>query len=236
MSILLKKTFKTIHRYWVQRSSEAYLTYLRKLGFKIGDNTYFQSPKTFRIDITRPSLITIGSDCRFNVRNNVIAHDVVSRVFIKKYNDYLPSEGRITIGNNVIFGSDVTVLKGVTIGDNCIIGLGSVVTRDIPANSVAIGAPAKVICTLDEFYEKRKKKAIEESFEYARSIVERYGRRPIPADFWESFVFFVSGKDIDKYPEIPFRSQLGATYEHYREHHVARYATFDEFLKAAGID
>jgi len=120
---LLRKIFDTIHRYWVQRSSEAYLNYLRKRGFKIGDNTYFQNPKSFRIDLTRPSLITIGSDCWFNVRNNVIAHDVVSRVFIKKYNDYLPSEGRITIGNNVIFGSDVTVLKGVTIGDNCIIGL-----------------------------------------------------------------------------------------------------------------
>jgi acetyltransferase-like isoleucine patch superfamily enzyme len=197
---LLRKIYKMIQRYWVQRSSEAYLNYLRKRGFKIGDNTYFQNPKSFRIDLTRPSLITIGSDCRFNVRNNVIAHDVVSRVFIKKYNDFLPSEGRITIGNNVIFGSDVTVVKGVTIGDNCIIGLGSVVTRDIPANSVAIGSPAKVICTLDEYYEKRKEKAIEESFEYARSIGERYGRRPVPADFWDSFVFFVSGKDMDQYP------------------------------------
>lgn len=121
--VLLRKIIMTIHRYWVLRSSETYLNYLRKSGFKIGDNTYLHSPKTFRIDITRPSLITIGSDCRFNVRNSVIAHDIASRVFIKKYNDYLPSEGRITIGNNVVFGSDVTVLKGVTIGDNCIIGL-----------------------------------------------------------------------------------------------------------------
>lgn len=75
---LLRKIFKTIHRYWVQRNSEAYLNYLRKSGFKIGDNTYFHRPKTFRIDLTRPSLITIGSDCFFNVRNSVIDHDVVS--------------------------------------------------------------------------------------------------------------------------------------------------------------
>lgn len=162
---LLRKIFKTIHRYWVLRNSEAYLNYLRKSGFKIGDNTYLQSPKTFRIDLTRPSLITIGSDCFFNVRNSVIAHDVASRVFIKKYNDYLPSEGRITIGNNVVFGSDVTVLKGVTIGNNCIIGLGSVVTRDIPSNSVAIVTPARVICSADEYYEKRKKEVFTDSFE-----------------------------------------------------------------------
>ena len=115
---LLSKLFKTIHRYWVQRSSEAYLNYLCKSGFKIGDNTYLQSPKTFRIDLTRPSLITIGSDCFFNVRNSVIAHDVVSRVFIKKYNDYL--------------------------------------LRDIPSNSVAIGAPVMSITM---------RKALTESFE-----------------------------------------------------------------------
>ncbi len=121
--VLLIKILMTIYRYWVQRSSEAYLNYLRKSGFKIGNDTYLHSPKTFRIDPTRPSLITIGSDCRFNVRNSIIAHDVVSRVFIKIFNDYLPSEGRITIGNNVIFRSDVTVLKGVSVGDNCIIGL-----------------------------------------------------------------------------------------------------------------
>ena len=49
---LLRKIYKMIQRYWAQRSSEAYLSYLRKSGFKIGDNTYLQSPKTFRIDIT----------------------------------------------------------------------------------------------------------------------------------------------------------------------------------------
>ena len=42
-----------------------------------------------------------------------------------------------------------TVLKGVTIGDNCIIGIGSIVTKDIPANSVAIGNPAKVVKKFD---------------------------------------------------------------------------------------
>jgi len=51
----------------------------------------------------------------------------------------------ITIGTNCWFGAKVTVLSGVTIGDCCIIGAGSVVTRDIPANSVAVGVPAKIM-------------------------------------------------------------------------------------------
>lgn len=55
----------------------------------------------------------------------------------------------ITIGNNVWIGGNVVVLPGVTIGDGCVIGAGSVVTKDIDANSVACGNPCKVIKKID---------------------------------------------------------------------------------------
>lgn len=51
----------------------------------------------------------------------------------------------ITVGNNVWFGCNVVVLPGVTIGDGAVIGAGSTVSRDIPANTVAVGTPARVI-------------------------------------------------------------------------------------------
>ena len=51
----------------------------------------------------------------------------------------------ITVGHNVWFGAEVTVCPGVTIGDNCVIGAGSVVTKDIPPNTVAVGNPCKVV-------------------------------------------------------------------------------------------
>ncbi|MBQ5379215.1 MAG: maltose O-acetyltransferase, partial [Paludibacteraceae bacterium] len=60
----------------------------------------------------------------------------------------------VSIGDNVWIGGNVTILPGVrignnvTIGDNCTIGAGSVVTHDIPANSIAVGNPAKVIKTI----------------------------------------------------------------------------------------
>lgn len=54
----------------------------------------------------------------------------------------------ITVGNNVWIGAGVSVLPGVSIGDNCVIGAGSVVTRDIPADSVAVGNPCRVIKTI----------------------------------------------------------------------------------------
>lgn len=56
----------------------------------------------------------------------------------------------IHIGKNVWFGGDVKVLAGVTIGDNTIIGTGSIVTKDIPANVIAVGNPCKVIRQITE--------------------------------------------------------------------------------------
>jgi len=56
----------------------------------------------------------------------------------------------IKIGNNVWIGGNVVVLPGVTIGDNSVIGAGSVVTKDIPANVVAVGNPCREIRKIDE--------------------------------------------------------------------------------------
>lgn len=54
----------------------------------------------------------------------------------------------IVLGNNVWIGAGAIVLPGVTVGDNSIIGAGAVVTRDVPANAVAVGNPARVVRTL----------------------------------------------------------------------------------------
>lgn len=52
-------------------------------------------------------------------------------------------------------------MPGVSIGNNCIIGCGAIVTKSIPDNSVAVGVPAKVIETVDEYYEKHKNNFLE---------------------------------------------------------------------------
>lgn len=56
----------------------------------------------------------------------------------------------IKVGNNVWIGGNVVVLPGVTIGDNSVIGAGSIVNKDIPANAVAVGNPCRVIKFLDK--------------------------------------------------------------------------------------
>ena len=65
--------------------------------------------------------------------------------------------GPIKIGRNCFIGCRSTILAGVTIGDNVIIGAGSVVNRDIPSNTVAAGVPCKVICTLEDYEKKHEK-------------------------------------------------------------------------------
>jgi len=55
----------------------------------------------------------------------------------------------ITVGSDCWIGGNVSILAGVTIGDNCTIGAGSVVNKDIPANSVAVGNPCRVVKSLD---------------------------------------------------------------------------------------
>ena len=171
-----------------------------------------------------------------NKNFTILTHDWVSHVFIHSGKDFINSSGRVTIGNNVGFGESVTILKGVTIGDNCFIGAGSIVNRDIPSNSRAVGYPCKVVKTLDEYYDYRLHLSELEAFDYAKSICERYHRRPVASDFWEEFPLFVSGNEVDDYPMIPIRKQLGPSYERYRINHKAKYSSFEDFIKAAGIE
>ena len=56
---------------------------------------------------------------------------------------------KVTLGKNVWVGAHATILPGVTVGDNAVIAAGAVVTKDVPANTVAAGVPAKIIKTID---------------------------------------------------------------------------------------
>lgn len=230
---ILKKIKRIYAKY---KGGETYIDYLRKQGIKIGKDCIFRSAKTTRIDLTRPSLIEIGDNVDMNMNFQILTHDWASGVFRNKYHELLPSSGKVKIGNNIYFGTDVIILKGVTIGDNCIIAAGSIVNKNIPENSVVAGCPAKVICSLNEYFEKRKTICIEEAFEYARSIKERFNRRPTINDFHEEFVLFTNGSDISSHRPWMI-SQIGGkdNYKIWCKEHKAPYGSIDDFLNAAGI-
>jgi maltose O-acetyltransferase len=87
--------------------------------------------------------ITIGDDCQIgpNVQLLAASHPVEPG----PRRDKLESAAPITIGDNVWLGGGAIALPGVTIGDNSVIGAGAVVTKDVPANVVAVGNPATVL-------------------------------------------------------------------------------------------
>lgn len=231
---MIAKFIDKLHDIWARRSSSAYCNYLRSKGVRIGDNTYIYSRNAL-IDHSRPSLVEIGSNCFMNQRFTLLTHDYVAKVFLGRGMDFMNSSGKVVIGDNVSFGQNVMVLKGVTIGDDSFIGAGSIVTKDIPAGSVAVGTPCKVIMTIDEYFKKRQEQCEAEAFEYVCSIKERFGRLPRLDEMKEEFIFFVNGSEIDDYPMIPIKEQLGPMYENYRKHHIAKYGSFEEFLTAAGV-
>ena len=103
----------------------------------------------------------------------------------------LDRRGGIKIGNNVFIGMKSTILKGVHIGNNVIIGANSLVNKDIPDNCVVAGNPAKVIMTLEQYYEKRKIAQLDEAIEYRM----QYGKNPDEKALHEFFWLFSNGND-----------------------------------------
>lgn len=106
----------------------------------IGNDTIFSNDVT----IVAVDNISIGEDCLIGDRVSIYDCDFheINPLYRKR------SKGNskpVSIGDRVWIGSQVMILKGVTIGDNSIIGAGSVVTKDIPPNCIAAGNPAKVI-------------------------------------------------------------------------------------------
>lgn len=219
-----------IERFLARRSSDRYIKYLRKKGIRIGVGTKFRSPETIEIDTSRPDLLEIGENVFIHKGNVIMTHDWAGWCFIHSHNDFIPSHAKVKIGNNVWFGENVCVCKGVTIGDNCIIGIGSVVTKDIPANSVAAGVPAKVICSYDEYYNKRKSQYVNEAIEYAKAIIES-GREPKPKDFHDDYPCFVDGENYQDY-DYPylrvFKTQ--ERFDQWKRVHKKLFNGFEDFM------
>lgn len=109
----------------------------------IGARTFVNSNLT-ALDV---ATITIGEDCQLgpNVQLLTPTHPVDPR----PRRDKLEAAQPIVLGDNVWLGGGVVVCPGVTIGDNTVVGAGSVVVRDLPANVVAVGNPARVVRQLD---------------------------------------------------------------------------------------
>ena len=120
---------------------------------KIGKNFF----ANFNFTVQDDAQVTIGSNCNFGP--NVTIVTPVHPMLPEERNTLYAPDGTprrmcwakpVQIGSNCWFGANVVVCPGVTVGDGCVIGAGSVVTRDIPANSFAAGVPCRVIRKITE--------------------------------------------------------------------------------------
>jgi acetyltransferase-like isoleucine patch superfamily enzyme len=125
------------------------------------------------VRLTAATSITAGNNCMFAGNcylTDADWHDLYDRTAAPG------KTAAITLGENVWIGDSALVCKGVTLGDNAIVGAGAVVTRDVPANTIVAGNPARPVKELDAKRVFKKRQDLFEQSEDYEAFLERYNR------------------------------------------------------------
>lgn len=155
-------------------------SYFVKRGMKVGKN--FNRQSSTRLDPSHCWLISIGDDVSVGNKVQILAHDDT----IRPYTGY-GRIGPVKIGDRVFIGANSTILMNTTIGNDVIIGAGSLVTGNIPDDSIVAGTPAKVIGKTSE-YIAREKTRLEKGLVFDKSYT--YHKRVSKSkkqEMWEAF-------------------------------------------------
>ena len=154
----IKELFIRLYFRFIKKSNVAYARYL---GVKIGNNCQIlDNPK--RVFGTEPWLIKLGDHVEITSGVRFVNHEGAIwclRGFDDRFNEFDYFEP-IIVGNNVLLGLDSLIMPGVKIGNNVIVAAHSVVTKDIPDDTVVAGLPAKPISKIGDFVEKFKKREL----------------------------------------------------------------------------
>lgn len=137
---MLSELISTLKRY----RHRQYIARLVAQGLRVGKHTSIMDGVF--LDPSHCFLIAIGANCTLAPNVRFMAHDASMNRFLG-----ITRLGNITIHDNCFIGDSTLILPGVEIGPNAVVGAGSVVTTDVPSDSVAAGNPARVICSLKDF-------------------------------------------------------------------------------------
>lgn len=147
--------------------------YAKHIGVKVGGDCRFSGYPDFG---SEPYLVEIGNHVMLAEEILFLTHDSANWVFRdqEKYKKTMKF-GKIKICDNVYVGARVIILPGVTIGENSIIGAGSIVTHSVASNSVVVGVPGKVIKSVDQYADK----LLDEMPEYDAEMFKQDRKRAI---------------------------------------------------------
>ncbi len=186
-------------------SSDALISYLKQCGVKVGDYCHIYSPETVNIDIARPYLLEIGNNVVITAGVEILTHDYSHTVIRKKFGENIGDAQDVKIGDNVFIGRHSTILMGTHIGNNVIIGTRAVVRGNIPDNVVVAGNPAAVVCTIDQYYQRRKEKCLERAFLNVKLCRERLNRNPTIREMGNAFAWLYlprTEETLNTYPDF----------------------------------
>ena len=211
------KIFKKIKRkikylFNRQLTSDELNEILKSRGIEIGNKTVFYGANNIVVDTQRPWMIKIGAYTKITQGTIILQHDYSRSVLRRKYGDLLCEAGKTVIGNNCFIGMNSIILMGTHIGDNVIIGAGSIVSGNIPDNVVIAGNPARIIRTLDEHYKIRKSKQIEEAKLCAREFYNYYHKLPTIHDMGAFFPLYLK-RDLLEIKKNNLNTDLGGDNE-----------------------
>lgn len=182
-------------------SENEYIKFLDKLGVRHGKNLFVTDPLRCEMDLTRPWLLEFGDDVTITDSVRILTHDFSYSVVSKIKDEVLPSFGKVSIGNNVFIGSHAIILPDSTIGDNVIIGAGSIVKGSVPSNSVVAGVPGRVVSSIDEMYDKLKRAYPNRINQFIKEYEAVYHRLPDESLMTEFYGLYMTYDEImDKYP------------------------------------
>lgn len=138
---MINRFFKLVRRFFA-KSPDYYIKRGRRVRCYAAESLF-------------PHLIEIGDDFINAPGAKILTHDASLLLFNRKIRVQ-----KTIIGNQVFLGLNAIIMPGVRVGNKVIIGAGTIVTKDVPDNSVVVGNPARIICTVDEYIAKCEQRRI----------------------------------------------------------------------------
>ena len=221
-------------------SSDAYIDYLKRNGVHIGENTVIYAPRHTSIDIQKPHLVSIGNYCKITSGVHILAHDYSISVPRRIFGEFVGGTAPVRIGDNCFLGINSIILMGTVIGNNCIVGAGSVVCGGTyPDGSIIAGNPARVVSTIDKFHEKNKAKWVAAAKRCALEIHRQTGRKPTVEEMRDGFYWLYAPRTKESIrAHKGFFELSGDNYDEICDAFLTTepiYQSFEEFLEDCGI-